>query len=100
MQNREFDKLFNEGENIKHMTPNAPNFNKLEQFMNDYNDGNGQKESLQDAKDIIKKSETPMPKELISEIRLFISQQRNQNVKERTIKRMVQRKYKIMVLPK
>ena len=93
MQDREFEKLFNEKGGVKYFTEmqNPGQFKSLSELMRNKN--------TEEVNQIIEKNAIEMPQELTYEIRHFIDLQRKKKVKERTIRRMVKRKFGIMIVP-
>ena len=93
MQDREFEKLFNEKGGVKFFTEtqNPVEYKSLYELMKHKN--------TEEANQIIEKNAIEMPQKLTHEIRHFIDLQRKEKVKERTIRRMVKRKFGIMIVP-
>jgi len=93
MQDREFEKLFNEKGGIKFFPElqNPQEFKSLSDLMR------GKK--IGEANQVIEKNAIEMPRKLTSAVRLFIDQARKLKIKERTIRRMVKRKFGIMIVP-
>jgi Ni,Fe-hydrogenase maturation factor len=60
----------------------------------------GDREPLIEAKKIVKENQIDMSNEMTSEIRRFIDKSRSEKFTERAIRRMVKRKFGIIVLPK
>jgi hypothetical protein len=102
MQDKEFDKLFVEDNKSVRFMPESSNpssFRQLDELLASFQK-NKNRETLNEAKDIIKTNEVNMPDKITSEIRRFIKLKREENVAERTIRRLVKRKFGIIVLPK
>lgn len=83
MQSKEFDKLIEGGPANWAQMENLSNLKKL---------------TKEQAKEEIKKNETPIPDNIRNDINRFISEQRQKGIRERTIRRMVQRKWNIKVI--
>lgn len=94
MNTQNFNKFFQDKdeEGIKAMFPESGqvSFDQLQFAL--------QHQQLDEAKEIIKQNEMPIPNKLESEVRLFIQQERSKNTKERKIRRMVKRKFGIIVI--
>ena len=85
MQEKEFDNLMF-GKEAK-----AVNLNNLITAL-------GNNSPKQQQKEFIKKNETPLPKEFGSEVKKFIVECEAKGIKNRTIRRMVKRKFNITVV--
>jgi len=102
MDNSNFNKLFTEdGNPIKFMPgENAPlDIDQLSELLENHR-RTGDREPLIEAKKIVKENQIDMSNEMTSEIRLFIDKSRKEKFTERAIRRMVKRKFGIIVLPK
>lgn len=98
MNNSNFNKLFEDGESIQFM-PCQLNIDQLSDLLKNYKE-TGNRDSLIKAKKIIKENQIDMSNEMTSEIRRFIDKSRKEKFTERAIRRMVKRKFGIIVLPK
>ena len=98
MQDREFEKLFNEKEGVNYFNSltNPDAFKSLSEMMRPKNRND---ENIKEANQIIEKNAIEMPQKQTSAIRHFIDQARKLKIKERTIRRMVKRKFGIMIVP-
>lgn len=99
MDNRNFDNLFKDGKLIEFMPGNQFNINQLSDLLQRHKE-TGDREPLIEAKKIVKENHIDMSNEMTSEIRRFIGKSRSEKLTERTIRRMVKRKFGIIVLPK
>ena len=101
MDNTNFNKLFSEdGKPIK-FTPgqNIDDLSRLNELLENHK-RTKDRGPLIEAKEIIRTNEIDMSNEMTGEIREFIAKQRKMKVKERTIRRMVKKRFGIIVLPK
>ena len=98
MQTQEFDKLFDEKQNpVQAFFPNLTNNDKLATIMQSLSKGTT--EGVKNANDIVQENQTPISPAKIAEIRHFIHDQRQISTNERAIRRAVQRKFNITVIP-
>jgi hypothetical protein len=100
MDNSNFNKLFKDDVNPMF----APLGNQLDidqlQALLDSHKNTGEREPLIEAKKIVRENQIDMSDELTGEIRKFIDKSRKEKYTERAIRRMVKRKFGIIVLPK
>lgn len=101
MQDREFNKLFEDGKPVRFMPgeSNQLDINRLSELLENHK-RTGDREPLIEAKQIVKENQIDMSNEMTSEIRRFIDILRKEKRTERAIRRMVKRKFGIIVLPK
>jgi hypothetical protein len=94
MQEKQFDELMDGKKSVNFFPKiqNPQDFKSLSELMKN--------KKTEKANQIIEKNAVEMPQELTSAIRLFIKQARDLKIKERTIRRMVKRKFGIMIVPK
>jgi hypothetical protein len=94
MQEREYDKFFENEPKLTDITdPKAwinPNNDELEQLVKE--------KRFEEAKQLIKENETSFPEDLKNKILKFIQEQRQKGTRERTIRRLVKKKFGIIVL--
>ena len=99
MDNSNFNKLFEDGKPIQFMPGNQLNIDQLSDLLKNHKE-TGNREPLIEAKKIVKENQIDMSNEMTSEIRRFIDKSRSEKYTERAIRRMVKRKFGIIVLPK
>jgi hypothetical protein len=101
MQDKEFNNLFEDGKPVRFMPESSDpsSFRQLNELLASFQKTKD-RETLNEAKDIIKTNEVNMPDKITSEIRRFIELKRKDKIPERTIRRMVKRKFDIIVLPR
>ena len=100
MDNSNFNKLFEDGKPVQFM-PGEPNLNidQLADLLKRHKE-TGDREPLIEAKKIVRENQIDMSNEMTAEIRRFIDKSRKEKFTERAIRRMVKRKFGIIVLPK
>jgi hypothetical protein len=93
MQEAQFEGLFKGVDGVKFFPEmqNPKEFQSLSDLMR------GKK--IEEANQVIEKNAIEMPQKLTSAVRLFIDQARKLKIKERTIRRMVKKKFGIMIVP-
>lgn len=101
MDNRNFNNLFEDGKPIKFMPgeSNQLDIDQLSDLLKKHKE-TGDREPLIEAKKIVKENQIDMTNEMTSEIRRFIDKSRKEKFTERAIRRMVKRKFGIIVLPR
>lgn len=101
MDDRNFNKLFEDGKPVKFMPGENNNLDidRLSELLENHK-RTKDREPLIEAKKIVKENEIDMSSEMTGEIRRFIDESRKQKFTERAIRRMVKRKFGIIVLPK
>jgi hypothetical protein len=102
MDNSNFNKLFTEdGKPVKFMPGENSqlDIDQLSDLLKRHKE-TGDREPLNEAKKIVKENQIDMSNEMTSEIRRFIDKSRQEKFTERAIRRMVKRKFGIIVLPK
>jgi len=101
MNNSNFNKLFEDGKLVKFMPGNndPQTFANLSDLLANHKE-TGDREPLIEAKRIVRENQIDMSNEMTSEIRQFIDKSRRDKFTERAIRRMVKRKFGIIVLPK
>jgi hypothetical protein len=99
MDNSNFNKLFEDGKPIQFMPGNQLNIDQLSDLLKSHKE-TGDREPLIEAKKIVKENQIDMSDLMTSEIRQFINKSRREKFTERAIRRMVKRKFGIIVLPK
>jgi hypothetical protein len=101
MDNSNFNKLFEDGKSVRFMPGmnDHQSFAQLSDLLAKHKE-TGDREQLKQAKEIVKTNEIDMSNEMTGEIRKFIDLKRKEKFTERAIRRMVKRKFGIIVLPK
>lgn len=100
MDNSNFNKLFEDGKPIQFMPGQSQlDIDQLSDLLKKHKE-TGDREPLIEAKKIVKENQIDMSNEMTSEIRRFIDKSRKEKFTERAIRRMVKRKFGIIVLPK
>jgi hypothetical protein len=99
MDNSNFNKLFEDGKSVQFMPSDQLSIDQLSDLLKQHKE-TGDRKPLIEAKKIIKENHIDMSNEMTSEIRRFIDKSRKEKFTERAIRRMVKRKYGIIVLPK
>jgi hypothetical protein len=100
MDDRNFNNLFEDGKPVKFMPgQNNNDLNRLNELLENHQ-RTKDREPLIEAKKIVKENEIDMSNEMTLEIRRFIEKSRKERFTERAIRRMVKRKFGIIVLPK
>lgn len=99
MDSRNFDELFKDGKPVKAMQADQLSIDQLGDLLKKHKE-TGNREPLIEAKKIVRENQIDMTNEMTSEIRHFIDEQRKLKFTERAIRRMVKRKFGIIVLPK
>ena len=101
MDNSNFNKLFEDGKPVQFMPgeSNQLDINRLSELLENHK-RTKDREPLIEAKKIVKENQIDMSNEMTSEIRQFIDKSRKEKYTERAIRRMVKRKFGIIVLPK
>jgi hypothetical protein len=97
MDTANFDKFFDEketSEKIKAM------FNESGQVSFDELQTALQHKQFNKANEIVVENQKEIPIQLENDVRAFIKQERNKNTKERQIRRLVKKKFNIIVIPK
>lgn len=100
MDNSNFNKLFEDGKLVQFMPVQSQlDIDQLSDLLKKLKE-TGDRESLIEAKKIVRENQIDMSNEVTAEIRRFINKSRKEKFTERAIRRMVKRKFGIIVLPK
>jgi hypothetical protein len=99
MNTNEFDKLMDGKPAKAAIFQDLPSIEELQKLL-ELHHKTGEREPLIEAKKIVKENQIDMSNEMTSEISHFIDQKRKEKFTERAIRRMVKRKFGIIVLPK
>lgn len=100
MNDINFNKLFEDGKPVQFMPgQNTDDLKRLEELLENHQ-RTKDREPLIEAKKIVSENQIDMSNEMTSEIRKFIDKSRKEKFTERAIRRMVKRKFGIIVLPK
>lgn len=100
MDNSNFNKLFEDGKLVQFMPVQSQlDIDQLSDLLKKLKE-TGDREPLIEAKKIVRENQIDMSNEVTAEIRRFINKSRKEKFTERAIRRMVKRKFGIIVLPK